>query len=65
MELLSVVRGDFASEMHRGLQVTEDTAKCLEGAGLELEFRGPTYVKGKGTLNTYFLKTIFDARPYP
>ncbi|XP_075224793.1 adenylate cyclase type 2 Ac76E [Lycorma delicatula] len=42
------------------LQVTEDTAKILMGAGYECECRGPTYVKGKGTLTTYFVKTQFD-----
>ncbi|CAG0887042.1 unnamed protein product [Darwinula stevensoni] len=57
-------RMDSCGQMGK-VQVTEDTAKCLEAAGLELEFRGPTFVKGKGTLTTYFLKTIFDARPCP
>ena len=42
------------------LQVTEDTAKILIAAGYELTCRGPTYVKGKGTLITYFVKTPFD-----
>lgn len=42
------------------LQVTEDTAKILMRAGYECECRGPTYVKGKGTLITYFVKTQFD-----
>ncbi|GFG37885.1 hypothetical protein Cfor_07375, partial [Coptotermes formosanus] len=42
------------------LQVTESTAKLLMGAGYECECRGPTYVKGKGTLTTYFVKTPFD-----
>ncbi|XP_069701394.1 adenylate cyclase type 2 [Periplaneta americana] len=44
------------------LQVTEDTAKILMGAGYECECRGPTYVKGKGTLTTYFVKTPFDEK---
>lgn len=30
------------------------------GAGYACECRGPTYVKGKGTLTTYFVKTQFD-----
>lgn len=44
------------------LQVTESTAKLLMGAGYECECRGPTYVKGKGTLTTYFVKTPFDEK---
>lgn len=44
------------------LQVTEDTAKILMRAGYECECRGPTYVKGKGTLTTYFVKTQFDEK---
>lgn len=44
------------------LQVTEDTAKILMGTGYECECRGPTYVKGKGTLTTYFVKTPFDEK---
>ncbi|XP_075978653.1 adenylate cyclase type 2 Ac76E [Anticarsia gemmatalis] len=39
------------------IQVTEDTAKVLMSAGYTCECRGPTYVKGKGTLTTYFVKT--------
>ncbi|KAF9811254.1 hypothetical protein SFRURICE_002623 [Spodoptera frugiperda] len=39
------------------IQVTEDTAKVLMNAGYTCECRGPTYVKGKGTLTTYFVKT--------
>ncbi|KAF5269880.1 hypothetical protein FQR65_LT05678 [Abscondita terminalis] len=42
------------------IQVTEDTAKILMNAGYSCECRGPTYVKGKGTLTTYFVKTPFD-----
>ncbi|XP_076280852.1 adenylate cyclase type 2 Ac76E isoform X2 [Lasioglossum baleicum] len=52
-------RMDSCGEMGK-LQVTEDTAKILMTAGYELTCRGPTYVKGKGTLVTYFLKTSFD-----
>jgi adenylate cyclase 2 len=44
------------------IQVTEGTAKLLMGAGYECECRGPTYVKGKGTLTTYFVKTPFDEK---
>lgn len=42
------------------IQVTEDTAQILQHGGYECECRGPTYVKGKGTLVTYFVKTPFD-----
>ncbi|XP_070525346.1 adenylate cyclase type 2 isoform X2 [Cardiocondyla obscurior] len=52
-------RMDSCGEMGK-LQVTEDTAKILIDAGYELACRGPTYVKGKGTLTTYFVKTPFD-----
>lgn len=44
-------------------QVTEDTAKILMTAGYDCECRGPTYVKGKGTLTTYFVKTQYDSKP--
>ena len=54
-------RMDSCGEMGR-IQVTEDTAKILMNAGYELNCRGPTFVKGKGTLTTYFVKTIFDNR---
>jgi len=43
-------------------QVTEETAKLLMEAGYDCECRGPTFVKGKGTLTTYFVKTAFDAK---
>lgn len=43
-------------------QVTEDTAKILMSAGYECECRGPTFVKGKGTLTTYFVKTQYDSK---
>ncbi|XP_052750076.1 adenylate cyclase type 2-like isoform X1 [Galleria mellonella] len=39
------------------IQVTEDTAKVLMNVGYTCECRGPTFVKGKGTLITYFVKT--------
>ncbi|CAH2039985.1 unnamed protein product, partial [Iphiclides podalirius] len=39
------------------IHVTEDTAKVLMNVGYSCECRGPTYVKGKGTLTTYFVKT--------
>ncbi|VVC38262.1 Hypothetical protein CINCED_3A006823 [Cinara cedri] len=44
------------------IQVTEDTAKILMAAGYDCECRGPTYVKGKGTLTTYFVKTQYDVK---
>jgi len=31
-------------------------------AGYELDLRGPTYVKGKGTLNLYYVRTPYDAK---
>ncbi|XP_046660486.1 adenylate cyclase type 2 isoform X2 [Homalodisca vitripennis] len=52
-------RMDSCGVMGR-LQVTEDTAKILMSAGYDCECRGPTYVKGKGTLTTYFVRTQFD-----
>lgn len=52
-------RMDSCGEMGK-VQVTEDTAKILIAAGYELICRGPTHVKGKGTLITYFVKTPFD-----
>ncbi|XP_063915135.1 adenylate cyclase type 2 isoform X2 [Zophobas morio] len=42
------------------IQVTEETAKILMNAGYPCECRGMTYVKGKGNLTTYFVKTPFD-----
>ncbi|GAB6033409.1 hypothetical protein CHUAL_013169 [Chamberlinius hualienensis] len=47
-------RMDSCGQMGR-IQVTEDTAKILMEAGYQCECRGPTYVKGKGTLTTYFV----------
>ncbi|KAF4529612.1 hypothetical protein B566_EDAN017937 [Ephemera danica] len=55
-------RMDSCGVMGR-MQVTEDTAKILMSCGYECESRGPIYVKGKGTLPTYFVKTPFDSRP--
>ncbi|XP_066589083.1 adenylate cyclase type 2 [Prorops nasuta] len=52
-------RMDSCGEMGK-LQVTEDTAKILMEAGYQCTCRGPTFVKGKGTLTTYFVKTPFD-----
>ncbi|KAG7296307.1 hypothetical protein JYU34_021437 [Plutella xylostella] len=49
-------RMDSTGVMGR-VQVTEDTAKVLMNAGYTCECRGPTFVKGKGTLTTYFVKT--------
>ncbi|XP_011505014.1 PREDICTED: adenylate cyclase type 2 [Ceratosolen solmsi marchali] len=54
-------RMDSCGEMGK-IQVTEDTAKILKNVGYELTCRGPIYVKGKGTLTTYFVKTPFDNR---
>ncbi|KAI4470828.1 adenylate cyclase type 1 [Holotrichia oblita] len=52
-------RMDSCGMMGR-IQVTEDTAKILMHGGYTCECRGPTFVKGKGTLTTYFVKTQFD-----
>ncbi|KAK9730614.1 Adenylate and Guanylate cyclase catalytic domain [Popillia japonica] len=52
-------RMDSCGMMGR-IQVTEDTAKILMHTGYTCECRGPTFVKGKGTLTTYFVKTQFD-----
>lgn len=41
-------------------QATENTANVLMAAGYTCESRGPIYVKGKGTLTTYFVRTPFD-----
>ncbi|XP_037294746.1 adenylate cyclase type 2 isoform X2 [Manduca sexta] len=49
-------RMDSTGVMGR-IHVTDDTAKVLMNAGYVCECRGPTYVKGKGTLTTYFVKT--------
>lgn len=43
-------------------QTTEHTAQILMAAGYECECRGLTYVKGKGNLVTYFVKTPFDGK---
>ncbi|KAF8774681.1 Adenylate cyclase type 2 like protein [Argiope bruennichi] len=42
------------------IQVTEDTAKILMEHNYDCECRGTIYVKGKGNLTTYFVKTQFD-----
>uniref|UniRef100_A0A224XHA5 adenylate cyclase n=1 Tax=Panstrongylus lignarius TaxID=156445 RepID=A0A224XHA5_9HEMI len=52
-------RMDSCGVMGR-IQVTEDTAKILMSNGYECESRGLTYVKGKGNLMTYFVRTHFD-----
>ncbi|XP_054736031.1 adenylate cyclase type 2 isoform X1 [Anastrepha obliqua] len=54
-------RMDSCGAMGR-LQTTENTAKILMSAGYECECRGLTYVKGKGNLVTYFVKTQFDGK---
>ena len=45
---------DSCGQMGR-IQVTEDTAKVLINAGYDCECRGPIFVKGKGTLTTYYV----------
>ncbi|XP_050442319.1 adenylate cyclase type 2 isoform X2 [Adelges cooleyi] len=54
-------RMDSCGTMGR-IQVTEDTAKILMAAGYDCECRGPTFVKGKGTLTTYFVNTQYDTK---
>uniref|UniRef100_A0A1A9WSS6 adenylate cyclase n=1 Tax=Glossina brevipalpis TaxID=37001 RepID=A0A1A9WSS6_9MUSC len=54
-------RMDSCGAMGR-LQTTDHTAKVLMAAGYECECRGPTYVKGKGNLVTYYVKTPFDGK---
>ncbi|GAB0089440.1 Adenylate cyclase [Sergentomyia squamirostris] len=54
-------RMDSCGVMGR-LQTTENTAKVLMTAGYACDCRGPIYVKGKGTLTTYFVKTPYDDR---
>jgi len=44
----------YSTGVHQRIQVTEDTAKKL-GDKFEFEYRGQTYVKGKGDMNTYLL----------
>ncbi|KAG1653034.1 Adenylate cyclase type 2 [Nymphon striatum] len=46
------------------VQVTESTAIILKNAGYECTSRGLTFVKGKGNLNTYFVKTPYDNCEY-
>lgn len=44
----------YSTGVHGKIQVTEDCAKKLEPM-FDFEYRGQTYVKGKGDLNTYIL----------
>ncbi|KAH8262190.1 hypothetical protein KR038_008922 [Drosophila bunnanda] len=37
------------------IQVTEESANILQGFGIEANYRGLTFVKGRGLLPTYFL----------
>ncbi|XP_017843837.2 adenylate cyclase type 2 isoform X2 [Drosophila busckii] len=55
-------RMDSCGVMGR-LQTTENTAKILMASGhYDCECRGLTYVKGKGNLVTYFVKTPYDGK---
>ncbi|BET03242.1 CurlyCc [Nesidiocoris tenuis] len=54
-------RMDSCGVMGR-IQVTEHTAAVLMNSGYECESRGPTFVKGKGVLNTFFIKTQYDCK---
>ena len=42
------------------LQVTEEMVNILAASGHSCHLRGPIFVKGKGTITTYFVKTPFD-----
>lgn len=44
----------YSTGVHERIQVTEDTAKKLSDK-FDFEYRGQTYVKGKGDMNTYLL----------
>ena len=44
------------------LQVTDETASVLMATGHECYCRGPIFVKGKGIITTYFVKTPFDGK---
>lgn len=37
------------------IQVTEETAQVLIEAGIQCDYRGMTFVKGRGMLPTYFV----------
>lgn len=37
------------------IQVTEETAQVLISAGIQCDYRGMTFVKGRGMLPTYFV----------
>ncbi|XP_045105938.1 adenylate cyclase type 2-like isoform X2 [Portunus trituberculatus] len=52
-------RMDSSGLMGR-IQVTQETAAILQRAGWVCECRGPTPIKGKGTLITYFVYTPYD-----
>lgn len=41
-------------------QVTEEMVDILGASGHSCHLRGPIFVKGKGTITTYFVKTPFD-----
>jgi len=45
----------YSTGVHQRIQVTEDVALKLEPK-FDFEYRGQTYVKGKGDMNTYLLK---------
>lgn len=44
--------------------MTQETAAILQGAGWSCECRGPTPIKGKGTLITYFVHPPYDAHSF-
>lgn len=43
-------------------QTSSDTAHLLQANGYECESRGKIHVKGKGELETFFVKTANDGK---
>lgn len=52
---------ESTGEMNR-IQVTDETATTLMATGHDCILRGPIFVKGKGIITTYFVKTPFDGK---
>ncbi|CAB4067621.1 ADCY2 [Lepeophtheirus salmonis] len=52
-------RMESTGQMGR-IQVPDTTAEVLMSVGYECNCRGPIFVKGKGMITTYFVKTAFD-----
>ena len=54
-DTVNVASRMYSTGMTGRIQVTEDCAKKVDGQ-FEFEYRGQTFVKGKGDLSTYLLK---------